>query len=41
MSTQGQVVTVKDLIEEAKKRIVILLLCVTGLSYIMSRECLL
>ncbi|XP_060205781.1 uncharacterized protein LOC132633398 isoform X2 [Lycium barbarum] len=36
MSTQGQVVTVKDLIEEAKKRIVILLLCVIGLSYIMS-----
>ncbi|XP_059303197.1 uncharacterized protein LOC132055412 [Lycium ferocissimum] len=36
MSSQGQVVTVKDLIEEAKKRIVILLLCVIGLSYIMS-----
>ncbi|CAN4086847.1 unnamed protein product [Withania somnifera] len=36
MSTQGQVVTVRDLIEEAKKRIVILLLCVIGLSYIMS-----
>ncbi|KAK4361890.1 hypothetical protein RND71_017131 [Anisodus tanguticus] len=36
MSTQGQAVTVRDLIEEAKKRIVILLLCVIGLSYIMS-----
>ncbi|KAG5619158.1 hypothetical protein H5410_018982 [Solanum commersonii] len=35
-TTQGQAVTVRDLIEEAKKRIVILLLCVIGLSYIMS-----
>ncbi|XP_075112372.1 uncharacterized protein LOC107797999 isoform X1 [Nicotiana tabacum] len=33
MSTQRQAVTVRDLIEEAKKRIVILLLCVNGLSY--------
>lgn len=40
-TTQGQAVTVRDLVEEAKKRIVILLLCVIGLSYIMSRECLL
>lgn len=39
MSTQRQAVTVRDLIEEAKKRIVILLLCVIGLSYMMSREC--
>ncbi|CAN4088993.1 unnamed protein product [Withania somnifera] len=36
MSTQGQVVTVRDLIEEVKKRIIILLLCVIGLLYIMS-----
>lgn len=35
-TTQGQAVTVRDLVEEAKKRIVILLLCVIGLSYIMS-----
>ncbi|XP_019431807.1 PREDICTED: uncharacterized protein LOC109338913 isoform X1 [Lupinus angustifolius] len=29
-------ITVKDLVEEAKKRIVILLVCVVGLSYLMS-----
>ncbi|XP_058113709.1 uncharacterized protein LOC131256706 isoform X3 [Magnolia sinica] len=34
MSTGRQ--TVKDLIEEAKKRIVLLLICIFGLSYIMS-----
>ncbi|KAL1203562.1 hypothetical protein V5N11_033422 [Cardamine amara subsp. amara] len=36
MSTQKQVVTVRDLVEEAKKRIVILVICVIGLSYLMS-----
>lgn len=30
-------VTVRDLVEEAKKRIVILAICVVGLSYLMSR----
>ncbi|KAA8541797.1 hypothetical protein F0562_022949 [Nyssa sinensis] len=36
MSTQKQAVTVRDLVEEAKKRIVILIICVVGLSYLMS-----
>ncbi|CAH8382369.1 unnamed protein product [Eruca vesicaria subsp. sativa] len=36
MSTQKQVVTVRDLVEEAKKRIVILVICVVGLSYLLS-----
>ncbi|KAL0723529.1 hypothetical protein Bca4012_038128 [Brassica carinata] len=36
MSTQKQVVTVRDLVEEAKKRIVILVVCVVGLSYLLS-----
>ncbi|CAK7356694.1 unnamed protein product [Dovyalis caffra] len=35
MSTQRQVI-VRDLVEEAKKRIVILVICVVGLSYLMS-----
>ncbi|KAJ7951771.1 Phox-associated domain,Sorting nexin [Quillaja saponaria] len=35
MSIQKQV-TVRDLVEEAKKRIVILVICIVGLSYIMS-----
>lgn len=30
---------VKDLVEEAKKRIVLLLVCVFGLSYLMSCKC--
>ncbi|XP_010538028.1 PREDICTED: uncharacterized protein LOC104812523 [Tarenaya hassleriana] len=36
MSTQRQVVTARDLVEEAKKRIVILVICAVGLSYLMS-----
>uniref|UniRef100_A0A5B6ZWC0 Sorting nexin-13 n=1 Tax=Davidia involucrata TaxID=16924 RepID=A0A5B6ZWC0_DAVIN len=36
MSTQKQAVTVRDLAEEAKKRIVFLIICVVGLSYLMS-----
>ncbi|CAL9215096.1 unnamed protein product [Arabidopsis halleri] len=36
MSTQKQGVTVRDLVEEAKKRIVILVICVVGMSYLMS-----
>lgn len=36
MSTQKQAVTVRDLVEEAKKRIVILVVCVVGLSYLLS-----
>ncbi|GAV64481.1 PX domain-containing protein/PXA domain-containing protein/Nexin_C domain-containing protein [Cephalotus follicularis] len=36
MSTQKQHVSIKDLMEEAKKRIVVLVICVVGLSYIMS-----
>ncbi|KAI5593991.1 hypothetical protein BDE02_03G046900 [Populus trichocarpa] len=35
MSTQRQVI-VRDLVEEAKKRIVMLVICVVGLSYLMS-----
>ena len=31
-------VTVRDLVEEGKKRIVFLVVCVVGLSYLMSRE---
>lgn len=38
MSTQKQVVTVRDLVEEAKKRIVILVICIVGLSYLLSRK---
>ncbi|KAH0921563.1 hypothetical protein HID58_021581 [Brassica napus] len=36
MSTQKQAATVRDLVEEAKKRIVILVVCVVGLSYLLS-----
>ncbi|CAH8353823.1 unnamed protein product [Eruca vesicaria subsp. sativa] len=36
MSTQKQAVSVRDLIDEAKKRIVILVVCVVGLSYLLS-----
>ncbi|WZZ18914.1 hypothetical protein YC2023_112003 [Brassica napus] len=36
MSSQKQAVTVRDLVEEAKKRIVILVICVVGLSYLLS-----
>ncbi|KAJ8452051.1 hypothetical protein Cgig2_016632 [Carnegiea gigantea] len=36
MSTQRQLVTAHDLVEEAKKRIVILSVCVVGLAYLMS-----
>ncbi|CAK9174605.1 unnamed protein product [Ilex paraguariensis] len=36
MSTERQGVTVRDLVEEAKKRIVFLIICVVGLSYLMS-----
>ncbi|XP_062155609.1 uncharacterized protein LOC133863600 isoform X2 [Alnus glutinosa] len=36
MSTHRQQVAVRDLIEEAKKRIVVLAICVVGLSYLMS-----
>ncbi|KAK4771925.1 hypothetical protein SAY86_013700 [Trapa natans] len=36
MSTPGKQMTVKDLAEEAKKRIVFLVICVVGLSYLMS-----
>nr|GLL23496.1 uncharacterized protein LOC109188019 isoform X1 [Ipomoea trifida] len=36
MSSERHAVTVRDLAEEAKKRIVFLIVCVVGLSYIMS-----
>ncbi|XP_062008356.1 uncharacterized protein LOC133725216 isoform X2 [Rosa rugosa] len=36
MSTPRQLVNVRDLVEEAKKRIVFLAVCVVGLSYLMS-----
>ncbi|KAK9677114.1 hypothetical protein RND81_11G122300 [Saponaria officinalis] len=36
MSSQRQLVTARDLVDEAKKRIVILSICVVGLSYLMS-----
>lgn len=36
MSTHRQQVAVRDLVEEAKKRIVVLAICVVGLSYLMS-----
>ncbi|KAM7471746.1 hypothetical protein LguiA_009929 [Lonicera macranthoides] len=36
MSTEKQSVRVRDLVEEAKKRIVFLITCVVGLSYLMS-----
>jgi sorting nexin-13 len=35
MSTQRQVI-VRDLMDEGKKRIVVLVICVVGLSYLMS-----
>lgn len=38
MSTERQSVTVRDLVEEAKKRVVFLIICAIGLSYLMSRE---
>ncbi|KAF5466622.1 hypothetical protein F2P56_016533 [Juglans regia] len=36
MSTLRQQVSVRELVEEAKKRIVVLVICVVGLSYLMS-----
>ncbi|XP_057465068.1 uncharacterized protein LOC130754828 isoform X2 [Actinidia eriantha] len=36
MSTEKQAVTVRDLAEEAKKRIVFLIMCVFGLAFLMS-----
>lgn len=36
MRTEKQAVAVRDLVEEAKKRIVLLIICVVGLSYLMS-----
>lgn len=40
MSTERQAaVMVRDLVEEAKKRVVFLIICAIGLSYLMSREC--
>ncbi|KAK2971187.1 hypothetical protein RJ640_008611, partial [Escallonia rubra] len=36
MSTQKQAVSARDLVEEAKKRIVFLIICVVGLSYLIS-----
>ncbi|KAL3322242.1 hypothetical protein AABB24_039730 [Solanum stoloniferum] len=36
MSTERQSVTVRDLVEEAKKRVVFLIICAIGLSYLMS-----
>ncbi|KAL3351975.1 hypothetical protein AABB24_020193 [Solanum stoloniferum] len=36
MSTERQSVTVRDLVEEAKKRFVFLIICAIGLSYLMS-----
>ncbi|KAK6153655.1 hypothetical protein DH2020_013294 [Rehmannia glutinosa] len=36
MSSERQTVSVRDLVEEAKKRIVLLVVCVVGLSYLMS-----
>ncbi|XP_052182626.1 uncharacterized protein LOC127795165 isoform X2 [Diospyros lotus] len=36
MSTERQSVAFRDLAEEAKKRIVVLIICVVGLSYLMS-----
>ncbi|PQP97069.1 uncharacterized protein Pyn_40135 [Prunus yedoensis var. nudiflora] len=36
MSTQRQQVPIRDLVEEAKKRIVFLAICIIGLSYLMS-----
>ncbi|XP_050384500.1 uncharacterized protein LOC126801087 isoform X2 [Argentina anserina] len=36
MSAQRQLVNVRDLVEEAKRRIVFLAVCVVGLSYLMS-----
>ncbi|KZV56103.1 hypothetical protein F511_06120 [Dorcoceras hygrometricum] len=36
MSSERQVVTVRDLVDEAKKRSVLLVICAVGLSYLMS-----
>ncbi|CAI9773610.1 unnamed protein product [Fraxinus pennsylvanica] len=36
MNTERQLASVRDLVEEAKKRIVFLIVCVVGLSYLMS-----
>ncbi|XP_073159156.1 uncharacterized protein [Henckelia pumila] len=36
MSSERQAVSVRDLVDEAKKRIVLLVICVVGLSYLMS-----
>lgn len=36
MSSGRQAMTVRDLVDEAKKRIVVLVICVVGLSYLMS-----
>lgn len=36
MSSERQAVSVRDLVDEAKKRIVFLVICVVGLSYLMS-----
>uniref|UniRef100_M1ACA2 Phox (PX) domain-containing protein n=1 Tax=Solanum tuberosum TaxID=4113 RepID=M1ACA2_SOLTU len=38
MSTERQSVTVRDLVEEAKKRVVFLIICAIGLSYLMSHK---
>lgn len=38
MSSERQAVSVRDLVDEAKKRIVFLVTCVVGLSYLMSCE---
>ena len=40
MSTEKQAVTVRDLAEEAKKRIVFLIMCVFGLAFLMSCKAL-
>lgn len=38
MSTEKQAVTVQDLAEEAKKRVIFLIMCALGLSYLLSRK---
>lgn len=35
-SNEKQSVSIRDLVEEAKKRVVLLVVCVVGLSYLMS-----
>lgn len=40
-SNERKSVSVRDLVEEAKKRIVLVVVCVVGLSYLMSCKCLL